>query len=61
MDNILKEIEVTNGPSGKPTLNLSGWAGKLAGKLGVTERAVSISHAGDYAVSTVILSGDKTE
>jgi holo-[acyl-carrier protein] synthase len=57
VDHILKEIEVANEPSGKPALNLSGWALKLAGKLGVTDKAVSISHAGDYAVSTVILSG----
>jgi holo-[acyl-carrier protein] synthase len=59
VDNILREIEVAHAPSGRPELRLNGWAGKLAGKLGVTDSSVSISHAGDYAVSTVILQGDK--
>lgn len=60
VDSILREIEIAHEPSGRPSLKLSGWAGKLAGKLGVTESSVSISHAGDYAVSTVILQGEKS-
>ncbi len=59
IDSIMQEIEVVHSPSGKPELQLRGWAQKLATKFGITGRTVSISHSGDYAVSTVILTGEK--
>jgi holo-[acyl-carrier protein] synthase len=58
---MLGEIEVAREPSGRPSLRLSGRAGKLAGRLGVSGMTVSISHAGDLAVSTVILTGREAE
>jgi holo-[acyl-carrier protein] synthase len=54
---MLREIEVAREPSGRPSLRLSGRAGKLAGRLGVSGLSVSISHTGDLAVSTVVLTG----
>ena len=53
------DVEVTHQPSGKPELVLSGRAEQVAHQLGVTQAAVSISHADRYVVAEVILeSGD---
>ena len=57
IDKTLKEIEVTAGPSGKPSLSLSGWTAKVSKRKKIGQLTVSISHSGDYAVSTVILVG----
>ena len=43
---LLKEIEIVHGPSGKPVLHVS--------DAGTGDTAVSISHAGEYAIGTVI-------
>jgi holo-[acyl-carrier protein] synthase len=48
------DVEVTNQPSGKPELLLHGRAAELAQQLGVTQRAISISHADHYAVVQVV-------
>ncbi len=53
-----QDVEVTNRPSGKPELVLSGRAQQVARQLGVTRAAVSISHAERYAVAQVILESD---
>lgn len=52
---VLREIEVSSMPSGRPILRLSGWAVSLLKRLKASEVAVSISHTPDYAVSSVIL------
>ena len=57
IDNTLKEIEVTAGPSGKPSLSLSGWTAMISKKKKIDQLTVSISHSKDYAVSTVMLVG----
>lgn len=58
-DGMLREIEIVQEPSGKPSLRLAGFAGKLAARLAVRQLSVSISHTEDLAVSTVVLSGEK--
>ncbi len=58
-DRMLREIEIIQEPSGKPSLRLAGFAGKLAARLAVRQLSVSISHTEDLAVSTVVLSGEK--
>lgn len=60
IDNTFKEIEVIPGSSGKPVLGLSGWVDKIRKKMGISQLTVSISHSADYAVATVILSGQDT-
>lgn len=52
------DVEVTHRPSGKPELQLSGRAGEMARKMGVTRTAVSISHADRYVVAQVIFESD---
>ncbi len=59
IDHTLKEIEVIAGPSGRPELSFSGWAKKISRKKRIDRLTVSISHSGNYAVATVILTGDK--
>jgi holo-[acyl-carrier protein] synthase len=61
IDNILKEIEVTSAPSGKPGLSISGWAEKMGRKKKIRQLTVSISHTAEYAVATVVLVGDEVD
>ncbi|MBI3697024.1 MAG: holo-[acyl-carrier-protein] synthase [Acidobacteria bacterium] len=49
------DIEVTNLPSGKPTLRFSGKAAELAERLGVRSVALSLSHTAELAIAEVIL------
>ena len=49
-----RDIEVTNAPGGKPTLNLEGVARQLADKLGVKHISLSITHSGNLAFAQVI-------
>jgi holo-[acyl-carrier protein] synthase len=58
IDHLFQEIEVLPAPSGKPELHLKGWAEKLAKKRRICQWTVSISHASDYAVASVILIGN---
>ncbi len=53
----LQDIEVVNHPSGRPELSLKGWVARISKKKLITQKSVSISHSGDYAVATVILLG----
>jgi holo-[acyl-carrier protein] synthase len=52
------DVEVVHQPSGKPELVLTGRALQVAGELGVTRMAVSISHSDRYVVALVIFEGD---
>jgi holo-[acyl-carrier protein] synthase len=58
IDHLFQEIEVLPAPSGKPELHIKGWAEKLAKKRKICQWTVSISHASDYAVASVILIGN---
>ncbi|MBI3667386.1 MAG: holo-ACP synthase [Acidobacteria bacterium] len=51
----LVDIEVTNLPSGKPTLRFAGAAAARAQQLGVRSVALSISHTESLAIAEVIL------
>lgn len=48
------DIETLPDSYGRPIVTLSGKAGQLAESLGIREFLVSISHAGDYAMASVI-------
>ncbi|MGD0965419.1 MAG: holo-ACP synthase [Candidatus Acidiferrales bacterium] len=52
-----RDIEVTNAPSGKPALNLTGVARQLADGLGVQDISLSITHSGNLALAQVIFEG----
>lgn len=49
-----RDIEVVREPSGKPTLQLSGVARKVADRLGVNTISVTITHSGNLALAQVI-------
>jgi len=51
-----REIEVLAGPSGKPLLNLYGRAQSEAGRLGLKDIAVSLSHSRKYAIASAVSS-----
>ena len=53
-----QEIEVEIAPSGKPTLRLHGSMEKMGRRYGIQQLTISISHARDYAVATVMMLGD---
>src|SRR5512143_3227723 len=50
-----QDFEVTNLPSGKPTLALHGVAAQVAAKLGVTNVALSMTHTAELGMAHVIL------
>jgi holo-[acyl-carrier protein] synthase len=50
-----QDFEVTNLPSGKPTLAFHGVAAKVAEKLGVSNVALSLTHTAEYGMAHVIL------
>ncbi len=58
IDNTFREIEITPGSSGKPVLSFTGWTEKISRKKGINQLTVSISHSENYAVATVILTGE---
>ncbi len=49
------DFEVTNLPSGKPTLAFHGVAAKVAERLGVTNVALSLTHTAEYGMAHLIL------
>jgi holo-[acyl-carrier protein] synthase len=49
-----RDIEVAREPSGKPTLRLEGVAREFAGRLGVKNIALTITHSGNLAIAEVI-------
>jgi holo-[acyl-carrier protein] synthase len=52
-----RDFEVTNLPSGKPTLKLHGVAAQFAAMLGVKNIALSLTHTSTEALAYVILEG----
>jgi holo-[acyl-carrier protein] synthase len=50
-----KEMEVVHDRLGKPELFLSGVAGELFAKIGLTSSFLSLSHDGNMAVAMVVL------
>jgi len=50
-----QDFEVTNLPSGKPTMRLHGKAAEIAGRLGVRAINLSISHTETLAIAEIIL------
>src|SRR5579863_9980071 len=50
-----QDFEVTNLPSGKPTLRFHGVAARFAEKLGVRNVALSITHTAELGMAHVIL------
>src|ERR1700693_2196521 len=50
-----QDFEVTNLPSGKPTLRFHGQAARFAESLGVTSVALSLTHTAELAMAHVIL------
>lgn len=51
------DFEVTNLPTGKPTLKLSGTAAGIAARLGVQRVSLSLTHTSDQGMAFVILEG----
>jgi holo-[acyl-carrier protein] synthase len=51
------DFEVTNLPSGRPTLALHGRAAEIAAKLKVRNIALSITHTSEQAMAMVIFEG----
>jgi len=49
------EFEVIREPSGRPTLKFHGRAAQIAGHLGVTRAALSITHTADLAMASIVL------
>jgi holo-[acyl-carrier protein] synthase len=50
-----RDFEVTNLPSGRPTLRFHGKAADIAAKLGVRNIALSLTHTREQAMAVVIL------
>jgi holo-[acyl-carrier protein] synthase len=50
-----KDFEVTNLPSGKPTLQFHGVAAQIADRLGVRNVALSLTHTSEMGMAHVIL------
>ncbi len=50
-----RDFEVTNLPSGRPTLRFHGKAAEIAAKLGVSQIALSLTHTREQAMAVVIL------
>lgn len=51
------DMETLNDPLGKPLVSVTGKSGELAKALGIAQFLGSISHAGDYAMASVIALG----
>ena len=51
------DFEVSNLPSGRPTLRLHGEAARLAGTMGVKSISLSITHTAEMGMAQVILEG----
>ena len=49
-----RDIEVTNSPGGKPSLNLEGIARQFADRLGVRNISLTITHSGNLALAQII-------
>lgn len=51
------DFEVTNLPSGKPTLTFHGRAAEVAGRLGVKHVSLSLTHTAETGMAFVVLEG----
>lgn len=49
-----RDVEVTNLPSGKPTLTLAGQAKEFAARQGVRQISLSLTHAPQFVLAQVI-------
>lgn len=49
-----QDLEVSNLPSGRPTLKLHGKAAEIAGRLGVRNISLSLTHTAQMAMAIVI-------
>lgn len=61
IDAALREIEVTSEKSGRPVLSVSGWTEKIGRRRKIYQYTVSISHSGDFAIASVILTSKKQD
>jgi len=50
-----QDFEVTNLPSGRPTMHFHGVAGRIAADLGIRNVAISITHTASEGVAIVIV------
>jgi holo-[acyl-carrier protein] synthase len=50
-----RDLEVTNLPSGRPTLTLHRVAAEIARKMGVRNISLSLTHTADQAMALVIM------
>jgi holo-[acyl-carrier protein] synthase len=50
-----QDFEVTNLPSGRPTLQFHGVAARIADELGVRNIALSLTHTAEQGMAIVIL------
>jgi holo-[acyl-carrier protein] synthase len=53
-----REIEVVRAPGGRPGLRFHGRAAEIAGRLGVRNAALSLTHTADLAIASVVLEND---
>jgi holo-[acyl-carrier protein] synthase len=56
-----QDFEITNQPSGKPCLQLSGRALEFYRSLGGDRIVVSLTHTGSYAVAHVMIESDSVD
>lgn len=54
-----QDFEVVNLASGRPTLRLHGVASRMAGRMGVREVWVSLTHTAEQGMAQVILEGER--
>lgn len=52
-----RHIEIRRGPAGEPLLQLHGFAGEVAERLGLQTWSVSISHGKEHAVAVAVAIG----
>lgn len=53
-----QDFEVTNLPSGRPTISFHGAAARFAEKMGVLRAHLSLTHTAQYGQAFLILEGD---
>lgn len=58
---LLREIEISRHPSGRPLLLLNGWAATVSKRKRICQHTVSISHTACTAVATVMLVAGQKE
>ncbi|MCK4276997.1 MAG: 4'-phosphopantetheinyl transferase superfamily protein, partial [Phycisphaerae bacterium] len=55
------DIEISNAPSGRPLVRLSGLCRKIADQRGLADILISISHVGSHAIASAIATSDQPE